>query len=278
MAAAPTTSPDGQRDGLVAALGSIVVLSVALLLAPVRDALGLANVALILTLVVVGAATIGGRIAGVVTAVVGALGFNAIHARPYGTLRIDRPEDLLTCVLMVVVGVAVGQVAHTAAERGRRAASDRTGMGHVHALRDLVASRAPSHELLARSGQCLSDQLRLRSWTFQWGDEPAAGPDGPLPDLGRDGSIPGPMRHGIGGFELPHAGVSLPVRSADGRVLGRFVLVPTRGHGVAFADREIAVLVADVVGPALEAGAPGSQASAPGAATPVDGEQSRSDG
>lgn len=278
MARRSTVSPSGQRDGLVAALGSIVVLAVALLLTPVRDALGLANIALILTLVVVGAATIGGRIAGVVTAVIGALGFNAIHTRPYGTLRIDRPEDLLTCILMIVVGVAVGQVAHLASDRGRRTASDRTGMRHVHELRDLVAGHVSTDELIARSGQCLSDQLRLRSWTFRWGDSVPGGSDVPPPDLLSDGSIPGPLRHGIGGFELPHGGVSLPVRSGDGRILGRFVLVPTPGHGVALADREIAVLVADVIGPALEAGVPETSISAHRAAPSSDDDQNRSDG
>lgn len=252
MTPGATPNPAGQRDGLVAALGSIAVLAVALLLAPLRDALGLANVALILTLVVVGAATVGGRLAGVVTAVVGAFGFNAIHTRPYGTLRVDRPEDALTCILMVVLGVAVGHVAYLAGERGRRATIDRTGMRHVHELRKLVARHASTDELVERSGQFLSEQLALRSWSFRWGDAADTAADATPPDLERDGSIPGPLRHGIGGFELPRSGVSLPVRAGDGSVLGRFVLVPTPGRGVASADREIAVLLADVLGPVLD--------------------------
>ena len=250
------TSPPmraGQRDGLAAAAGSIVVLAVALLLAPARDALGLANVALRLTLVVVGAASIGGRTAGVTTAVVGALGFNAIHVRPYGTLRVDRTEDLLTCVLMIVVGVAVGQLAHMAVDRGRRASSDRTGIRHVSELRELVAEHAPPEVLIERSGGYLVEQLGLTSYYFVWGGSTSIGFGDLPPDLERNGAIPGPMRHGHGGFQLPAEGVSLPVTGRDGSVVGRFVLEPTPGHGVALADRELAVLVSDVIAPALEA-------------------------
>ncbi len=265
---APNTRRTGQRDGLAAAAGSIVVLGVALLLAPARDALGLANVALLLTLVVVGAASIGGRIAGVTTAVVGALGFNAIHVRPYGTLRIDRTEDLLTCMLMVVVGVAVGQLAHMALDRGRRASSDRVGIRHVSELRDLVAEHTPAEVLIERSGDYLVQQLGLTSYSFVWGDSTTIDVGDLPPDLGRNGAIPGPMRHGHGGFQLPAEGVSLPVSGSDGRIVGRFVLEPTPGHGVALADRELAVLVADVIAPALEASpTPGARAAEPASGT-----------
>lgn len=241
------------RNALAAALGSIVVIAAALLLAPARDALGLANVALLLTLVVVAAAAIGGRTAGVTTAIVGALGFNAIHTQPYGTLRIDRTEDILTCVLMVVVGVAVGQLAHMATDRGHRADSERAGIRHVSELRALVADHAPSEVLIQRAGGFLVEQLGLASYFFVWGDSPSIGFGDLPPDLARNGAIPGPLRHGHGGFQLPAEGVSLPVGGSDGSVVGRFVLEPTPGRGVALADRELAVLVADAIAPALEA-------------------------
>lgn len=253
--------------GLTSAAGSIAVLALALLLAPARDALGLANVALLLTLVVIGAAAIGGRTAGVTTAIVGALGFNAIHVRPYGTLRIDRIEDFLTCILMVVVGVAVGQLAHLALDRGRRAASDRVGIRHVSELRELVARHAPADVLIERSGSCLVDQLGLASYSFVWGSD-ASDDGGDLPpDLERNGAIPGPMRHGHGGFQLPADGVSLPVCGSDGTVVGRFVLEPTPGRGVALADRTLAVLVTDVLAPALQS-TPSPTTPAPSSPTP----------
>ncbi len=263
---ATTTQPRAERDGLAAALGSIVVLAVALLLAPVRGSIGLTNVALILTLVVVGAAAAGGRIAGATTAVVGALGFNALHLRPYGTLRIDRPQDMLTCVLMVVVGLAVGQLSHMAADRGRRAVSNRSGIHRVSMLIELIADHASADVVLERTSELLVGQLGLRSCRFAPGEAPVSGPDGELEDLGPNGAIPGPLRHGNGGFQLPARGVTLPVRSDVGTVIGRFVLDPTPGHGVARSDRELAVLVTSLIAPSLTAQPTSIEHRTPGSA------------
>jgi len=245
------------RDGTAAAFGSIVVLAVALALTPLRDTIGATNAALILTLVVVGAAAAGGRVAGATTAVVGSLGFNAGFAPPYGTLRIASPEDVLTCVLMVVVGVAVGQLAHLATVRGRRSSRDRVGLSHLSDLRDLVTDRAPIPVIIERSRTHLVQQLGLASCFFVHGASRSIGFGDLPPDLDRHGSLPPPasgatLRHGLDGFELPEGGVSLPVLGRDGTVLGRFVLEPTPGRGVARADRELAVLVADTIAPALE--------------------------
>ena len=246
------------RDGVAAAFGSIAVLAVALALTPLRDSIGATNAALILTLVVVGAAAAGGRVAGATTAVVGSLGFNAGFAPPYGTLRIASPEDVLTCVLMVVVGVAVGQLAHLATVRGRRSSRDRVGLRHVGDLRDLITDRAPIPVIIERSAAHLVEQLGLASCFFVHGASRSIGFGDLPPDLDRHGSLPPPasgatLRRGLDGFELPEGGVSLPVLGQDGTVLGRFVLEPTPGRGVARADRELAVLVADTIAPALEA-------------------------
>jgi hypothetical protein len=70
--------------------------------------------------------------------------------------------------------------------------------------------------------------------------------------------IDGPLRHGVGGFELPRGGVSLPVIDERRTVVGRFVLRPSEGRGVSLVDRKLAVLVADLVAPALSHRAPGS--------------------
>ncbi|MBS1837232.1 MAG: DUF4118 domain-containing protein [Actinobacteria bacterium] len=246
----------GERDGLVAAGGAIVAIAVALLLAPLRDTIGVTNVALLLTLVVVGAAAAGGRIAGATTAVVAALGFNAVHLRPYGTLRIDRPQDVLTCVLMVVVGVAVGELAHLAVDRGHRSSSDRAGIAMVAELRDMVAAGRPTDELLERATEDLVELLGLRSCTFVAGAT-AADPHVTHVDLDRHGAPPAvqhtTLRHGLGGFELPAEGAGLLVTGRDGSVLGRFVLEPTAGHGVNRQDRELAAIVAEVIAPTLEA-------------------------
>jgi hypothetical protein len=246
-----TTEP---LDGaLAAAGGGVAVLAVAGALVPVQDRIDPANVALVLMLVVVGAAAVGGRLAGMVTATVAALAFNFFHTEPYLTLQISDGRNVLAFLLLLVGGLAVGQLAHVAAERGREAARRATGIDQLHELASLAAADASAELLLDRSRAYLVDELGLASCEFEWGDEPSA-----PPDLDHGGVIDGPLRHGVGGFELPRGGVSLPVIDERRTVVGRFVLRPSEGRGVSLVDRKLAVLVADLVAPALSHRAPGS--------------------
>jgi hypothetical protein len=233
-------------SGIAAAGGGIAVIAVAAVLVPVQDRLDPANVALVLMLVVVGAAAIGGRLAGMVTATAAALSFNFFHTEPYLTLQISDSRNVLAFVLLLVGGLAVGQLAHVAAERGREAARRATGIDQLHEIASLVAAGASAELLLDRARVYLMDELALSGCDFEWGD----GHAGP-PDLDHGGAIDGPLRHGTGGFELPRGGVSLPVVDEHRTVVGRFVLQPSAGRGVSLVDRKLAVLVADLVAPAL---------------------------
>ena len=99
------------------AFGAIAAIAVAGLLVPVRSTIDNTNVALILVLVVVAAATFGGRTAGVVTSIVSALSFNYFQTEPYYTLRISDRDDIVSAVLLLVVGLAVGEIAVLARRR-----------------------------------------------------------------------------------------------------------------------------------------------------------------
>jgi len=113
-------------------------------------------------------------------------------------------------------------------------------------LSELALHSASSEVLLDRATTYLTDELCLVRCDFEWGDREVH-----PPDLDHRGVIDGPLRHAPGGFELPRQGVALPVRSAGGDVLGRFHLTPSPTHGVAMFDREVALLVADLLAPAL---------------------------
>lgn len=235
-----------RRNDLPAiALGAVATVVVALLLAPVRDDVGGANVALVLVLVIIATAAAGGRRAGITTAVVAALSFNFLHTQPYLSLRIDGPQDLVTFALLLVVGIAVGELAHLAARRGRAARVRTQGIAGLHELSQLVSARASAEVVIDRASVYLVRELHLAGCTFRWGDEPAP------PDLDHRGVLDGPMHHTTGGFELPPGGVSLPVRDRDRGIVGRFVLEPRPHQAVTLVDRRLAVLVADLVGPAL---------------------------
>jgi hypothetical protein len=90
------------------ALGSLVA---AVALVPFRDAIGAASVALALVLVVVAAAASGGRVAAAIASAAAALSFNFVHAQPLYTFHLRNTADVVTSVLMILVGIAVGEVA-----------------------------------------------------------------------------------------------------------------------------------------------------------------------
>ena len=96
---------------LASVAGGIGSVLVAVVLIPVRDSIGPASVALALVLVVVGAAAFGGRVAAAIAAAAAALSFNFVHAAPLYTFHLRNTADVVTSVLMILVGIAVGEVA-----------------------------------------------------------------------------------------------------------------------------------------------------------------------
>lgn len=237
----------GRDGGVLLLAAALAAVGAAGLLSIVRDQIHPANAALVLMLVVIAAAMAGGRGAAITAATAGALSFNFFFTTPYLTLRIAHAEDVVTFLLLLLGGLAVSQLAHVATARGAKATRRGLGVRRLHELSDLAQRRASAEVLLDRATTYLADELGLAGCEFVWGDREAH-----APDLDHRGVIDGPLRHAPGGFELPRGGVSLPVRSADGDVIGRFALTPSPTHGVAMFDREVALLVADVLAPALD--------------------------
>ena len=93
---------------------------------------------------VVAVATLGQRLATVVGAVSAAVWFDFFQTRPYYSFTINAHDDVVTAVLLLVVGVAVGELAirtrrhHEAALTGAAATSR-------------ACTRSPSSSRAARS-------------------------------------------------------------------------------------------------------------------------------
>ena len=62
------------------------------------------NAALVLMIVVVAVAALGGRVAGVVTALAAVVSFDFFHTEPYLSLTIDSRDDIETTVLLLIAG------------------------------------------------------------------------------------------------------------------------------------------------------------------------------
>ncbi|MGH9041880.1 MAG: DUF4118 domain-containing protein [Acidimicrobiia bacterium] len=238
---------------VVVALGALAPLVMGMALVGTRDWIDNANVALILTAVVVAAGAIGGRMAGAMAAVSAALAFDFFHTPPHLSLTIDSQDDIETTILLLIVGLTVGQLARRADTAKAQAAAGRSELGSIHRLAGLVARGAASAEVVEAAQTELTKLLRLRECRFE------AAPFATLveaPTLEREGMISGSRyrmtRSGELELELAADGLVLPVL-ARGQLVGRFLLDPTPGAGASLEERIVAVALADQVGASLSA-------------------------
>ena len=229
---------------LTRVLAAVVVpIAVVAALVPLRGHVSAANLALLLVLVVLGGAVLGGRAVGVVVGVVTAVAFDFFLTEPYGSFAIARGEDVATTVLLAIVGLVGGALV----ERARRGEADalarRAEVEQLERRAELAAGGEPPRRLIARAGEELASVLSLADVTYERGPAPAG-----MAVLTHWGaSVPGGAAPG--GDET----VALPVR-AHGRDLGYFRLVfpgPSVGMTVPVDERHFAVAVADQLGMAL---------------------------
>jgi Domain of unknown function (DUF4118) len=230
------------------ALGAAVVAppAVALALLPLRDHLENTNVALILVVVVVAVAITGRRVAAAVAAVSAAFWFEFFFTVPYNSPRIANGEDALTAGLLLVVGLAVGQLASWALGQRDDARRGREHIGRIHYAAELAAQGEPVDHLILAVSLELRDLLALRDCRFASGVA-----DEQLPEIGHDGRVRwGELGWGTDTLGLPSKGVTLAAHG-QGRVVGTFTLIPTPGTLLGEDRLLVAVALADQVGAAL---------------------------
>ena len=224
-------------------IGALGAIAASAALVPLREQLGPANAALVLVLFVLVGAVIGGRRAGFMVAVVAAMSFDFLHTRPYGSLKIADGKDVLTLVLLIAVGMIIGEIA-LRADRIRDAGTRRwAGVRRIHRVAQLAADGQAADDVILAVTAELTDTLHLQNCWFE-----RAPYLGVLDAIGETGSLTTrEFRYTRDGFELSREGVEIPVRSGD-RIIGRFVLIPTPGVGISKDDRLIALALADQVG------------------------------
>lgn len=226
---------------VVAVAGPVVV---SVLLVPLRDQIRTSNVALVLVLVVVAAAVLGGRATAAVAALVSVAAFDLFFTHPYGSFAIAGRDDLETAVLLLAVGLIVGELVVRNRRSQVRAAESRAEVVRIRRLSELAAGGESRGRLIGIVQGELVSLLPVLGCRF----EPVPARE-PLPELTHQGvrvpgAEPAPSRSGR---------VALPVFGA-GRPLGRFVLEFDRaGAGITVPpeDRALAVALADQLGAVL---------------------------
>jgi K+-sensing histidine kinase KdpD len=203
--------------------------------------------ALLLVLLVVGAASTGLRAAGLLAALSGALGFDFFLTAPYLTLRILAPADIELAIGLLLVGVAVTELALWGRRQQARA-SEQSGYltGVLEAAARVAAGSAPTAVIEYVERQ-LVDVLDLDVARFH------TDLDDELPRLDADGQVRARERS----LDVDHAGLptdtelSLPLRVGD-RSFGEFRLTAaTHVARPTGEQRRLAVLLAEQAGLAL---------------------------
>ena len=239
---------DGTSRALTGvAIGGLGSLFVAGVLVGIRGEISNVNVALVLVLVVLAAASFGGRLAGAMSGLMAALAFDFFHTRPYGLLKIARTNDLVTTLLLLVVGLVVGEAAERSTRFKARLRDDQNQLRRLHRVaRSATSADQDERDLVLSVAAELIDTLRLEDCRFELPPFISE-----LPALEPDGTLSGSKRHPANtGIELPAAGVDLRVAGRRGTV-GRFVLIPTPEATVSAERLLVAAALAHALGLAL---------------------------
>jgi len=240
--------PDDASTAVGVAVGTFGPLAVAALCIPLRGHVATANLALVFVLVVVAAGAAGGRLAGLVAAVVSTMAYDFFLTRPYGSLKIDRAADFETALLLLVIGLFTSAVMAFANRHRASWTRSRDEIGRLHRLADLVATGTDPYAVMSSVRVELVDLLSLRECRFEL---PPFAHD--FARVERDGGIEASHRRWVAGeLSLPDEGVEIPV-VGRGRTFGRFVLIPDPSAGVSLEARVVAVTLVDQLGAAFAA-------------------------
>jgi K+-sensing histidine kinase KdpD len=244
------------RDRLAVLLGLAAPLALAAILVPFRTSFPNTDAALALILVVVAVAANGDRLAGILAAVSAAVWFDFFLTKPYERLTITSRTDIETTVLLLVIGLAVTELA-VWGRRQHAVASRRAGyLDGINSAAQAVAEGGSPTMLIEQVTSQLTQLLSLRSCRFQYG---IAGIGQPA-RLQHDGSVTArnrPWDMDAEGFPT-EVDVELLVESG-GLFKGRFLMAPAPGARPTLEQRLLAVAFADQVGAALATSRPVDQ-------------------
>ena len=209
---------------------------------PLRSSLPNTDVALVLVATIAVVARLGGHIATVLGSVSAALSFGYFHTEPYGHWQIAHARDVETTVLIVLVGVFVGELTLRVFHHRAAAARGSADLAVLAETAELMAvGDDPGLVLAAVAGE-LARLLDLADCEFS-----AEPPSGSVPWVGRDGALSRPGS--------PGACLDLPVW-VQGQVLGRYLLTPRPGAALPSGRLALAVSLADQAGAALAVAPP----------------------
>ena len=234
----------------VVGVAAVVPLVACAVLSLFRDSVANTNAALGLVLVVVAAAATGIRAAGVVAALSSAVWFDFFLTQPYHHFVITDRADIETAVLLLILGVAVSEIALWGRRQQGRASREQGYLDGVLSTAATVgAGRISNSALIDQVCEQIVDVLQIDRCRFDRGTEPV------LATLDDEGTVTyDGQPFNVDRSGLPtDAEIALAVRSG-GMVHGRFLLTAaTRIVRPSLEQLRVAGALADQVGAALAA-------------------------
>jgi hypothetical protein len=230
----------GQHRPATRLLAAGMPVVVACLLLPLRGHTVNVNLALVLVLAVLAGGAIAGRLGGVLAAVTAALSFDILLTRPYGSLRIDGGDDVVTTILLAAVGVTSAILVERVRRHAAQAATTASSLQRLERVTELNSGSQSRERLVRLACDELTSMLDLKACRY------APGPP-PVDSIRFEHGF---VRVPAMGEPGPAGQAVLPVRH-KAREVGHFVLVfpnATPGLGVPESTRRTAVAVADAVG------------------------------
>jgi len=239
-------TPRQPPTGLWEVAGGVAPLVLTAALVPVREWFANTNAALLLVLLVVAVtAGSGRRLPGIVAAISSGVWFDALLTRPYQRLAIDDRADVETAALLLVVALAVSELA--AWGRRQQAAANRRqrSLAGIREAAAAAAGAATPDAAVRSSCEQLIRLLGLRGCRFDPAPDarragrPRLRPDG---QIEIDGAVCDIEHFGL---PLLHD-IDLPVYGESGYA-GRFVLTAAAEGRPSLAQRLAAVALAEQV-------------------------------
>ena len=230
------------------AVGVLLPLAACLLLSSLREVMANTNAALVLVLVVVAAASLGSRVTGYASAAVSAAGFDVFLTKPYGTFAIHSAADVQTTVLLVVIGVAVTELALWGRRQQSRASEESGYLDGILETTGAFTAAVPPAAMIEHVATELVSLLDLDQACY------VRRTDGTAPRIALDGTV----THRGRPLDVDRTGlptdteVWLPVGSVSDGDLGGFRLVAvTHVARPTLRQRQVAAVLADHVATVL---------------------------
>ena len=235
---------------LVVSAAAVVPLVACAVLSLFRDSVANTNSALGLVLLIVAAASTGIRAAGLVAALSSAAWFDFFLTQPYNHFNITDRADIETAVLLMLVGVAVTEVALWGRRQQARASRERGYLdGVLSAAATVGAGRSSTRSLIDHVCEQIVDVLRIDGCRFDPGSAPI------LAALNNDATVTyNGHPFNVDRLGLPTDSEIALVVQSGGVVHGRFLLTAaTRVVRPTLEQLRVTIALANQVGAALAA-------------------------